>query len=201
MSKEVADAKRISSVCVYCGSSAQVDESFKAAATKLGNIIAGQGLKLVYGGGRVGLMGLVSDAVIKAGGSVTGIIPGHIADKEVAHTELTELHVVKTMHERKQMMVDQADAFLILPGGLGTMDEFFEIFTWWQLGLHGKPIIIVNVDGYWTKLLDLIDHIISENFARPADREYLCVVDRVEDVLDALEKAPRKAMDVKTKWM
>lgn len=188
-------------VCVYCGSSAQVDEVYRQAARELGATLAQAGLQVVFGGGRVGLMGLVSDAALEHGGKVIGIIPSHIADKEIAHSGLTELHVVETMHERKQMMVDRADAFVILPGGLGTLDEFFEIFTWWQLGLHDKPVIIVNVAGYWTKLLDLIDHLIASKFARPSDREFLCVIDSVDEVLDALERAPKETIHVQTKWM
>ncbi|MCB9990234.1 MAG: TIGR00730 family Rossman fold protein [Rhodospirillales bacterium] len=191
----------IKSVCVYCGSSAQVAEGFKQAASALGEIFAQAGIRVVFGGGRVGLMGLVSDATMEHGGTVIGIIPEHIAEKEIAHSGLTELHVVETMHERKQMMVDRADAFIILPGGLGTMDEFFEIFTWWQLGLHDKPIIIVNLDGYWDSLLALVDNIITQGFARPADREYLTVINRIDEVLDALERAPQEKIDVKTKWI
>lgn len=199
--EDAAVGKELRAICVYCGSSAQVSAIYKQAATRLGALIAARDLCLVYGGGRVGLMGLVSDAVLDAGGEAVGIIPGHIADKEIAHTSLTRLHIVETMHERKQMMVDLADAFVILPGGLGTMDEFFEIFTWWQLGLHDKPIILVNVNGYWSKLLDLLDHVIEEKFARPSDRQYLYVVDSVEDVPAALENAPRQTMNVKTKWL
>ena len=190
----------VKSVCVYCGSSGQVDEIFKQSATALGKIFAEAGIRVVFGGGRVGLMGLVSDAAMMHGGTVIGIIPEHIAEKEIAHSGLTELHVVESMHERKQMMVDRADAFVILPGGLGTMDEFFEILTWWQLGLHDKPIVIANIDGYWTPLLALIDNIIDHKFARQSDREYLSVVDRVEDILDALQRTPRGKIDVEPKW-
>lgn len=178
-----------------------MDEVYRTAAGELGALLADNKIRLVFGGGRVGLMGLVSDSALAHGGEVTGIIPAHIAGKEIAHSGLTELHVVETMHERKQMMVDRSDAFIILPGGLGTMDEFFEVFTWWQLGLHDKPIIIVNVAGYWTKLLQLIDHLIDKNFARPGDRQYLCVIDTVAEVPDALEKAPSETISVKTKWM
>lgn len=191
----------IKSVCVYCGSSTHVDDAFKNAAKDLGELLAGAGIRVVFGGGHVGLMGIVSDTVMENGGEVIGIIPHHIAEKEVAHDGLSELHVVETMHERKQMMVDRSDAFIILPGGLGTMDEFFEIFTWWQLGLHDKPIIIVNVDGYWTPLLTLVDNLISHGFAREADREYLCVIDKVEETLTALAKAPREQISAKTKWI
>ncbi len=189
------------SVCVYCGSSANVDQSFKDAAKRLGETLAAEKMRLVFGGGHVGLMGIVSDAVMDNGGEVVGIIPEHIAEKEVAHSGLTELHVVETMHERKQMMVDRSDAFIIMPGGLGTMDEFFEIFTWWQLGLHDKPIVIVNINEYWTPLLALLDNIIGHGFARADDRKFLTVVDDVQDVVSALQRAPEEKIDPKTKWI
>lgn len=191
----------IKSVCVYCGSSNQVDQDFKDAAAVLGKSLAENGMRTVYGGGHVGLMGIVADTAIQNGGEVIGIIPRHIADKEVAHTSLTELHVVETMHERKQMMVDNADAFLILPGGLGTMDEFFEIFTWWQLGLHDKPIIVVNLKGYWTPLIKLIENIVAEGFARAADLNHMIVVDDINDVQDALANAKSETIDPQTKWI
>ncbi|MBI2234242.1 MAG: TIGR00730 family Rossman fold protein, partial [Micavibrio aeruginosavorus] len=165
----------IKNVCVYCGSAGNVAEIYRDAATQLGRILVKNGLSLVYGGGRVGLMGLVADAVLHEGGKAYGIIPHHIAAREVSHTGLTELHVVETMHERKKMMVDRADAFVILPGGLGTMDEFFEIMTWRQLGLQDKPVVVVNIEGYWTPLLRMIDHLIEEWFAREADRQALLV--------------------------
>lgn len=192
---------KIHSVCVYCGSSNRVDEKFKQAARALGKILAAEGLHLVYGGGHVGLMGIVADTVLDGGGKVTGVIPSHIADKEVAHGGLSELRIVDTMHERKQIMVDLSDAFIILPGGLGTMDEFFEIFTWWQLGLHDKPIIIVNIDGYWDPLLLLIDSIITHKFGRESDREYICVISEVDGIIEALENAPREKVSPKTKWI
>lgn len=192
---------KIKSACVYCGSSVRVDDVFKDAAAALGKTLAENGLRLVFGGGHVGLMGIVSDAVLNEGGEVIGIIPNHIAEKEVAHGGLTELHVVETMHERKQMMVDRSDAFIIMPGGLGTMDEFFEIFTWWQLGLHDKPIIIVNVAGYWTPLITLIDNIIEHKFARPEDRQYLRFIDSVDEIMTALALSPKESIQAKTKWI
>ncbi len=191
----------IKSVCVYCGSSVNVDDTFKKASKDLGVIMAQENLRLVFGGGHVGLMGIVSDAVLENGGEVIGIIPDHIAEKEIAHSGLTELHVVETMHERKQMMVDRSDAFIIMPGGLGTMDEFFEIFTWWQLGLHDKPIIIINVEGYWTPLLSMLDNIIDHKFARTDDRDYLCVIDGVDEVIQALARAPQEKISAQTKWI
>lgn len=191
----------IKTVCVYCGSSSKSSAVFKQASKELGEIIAQENLTLVFGGGHVGLMGIVSDSVLDGGGEVVGIIPEHIAEKEIAHNNLSELHVVDTMHERKQMMVDRSDAFIIMPGGLGTMDEFFEIFTWWQLGLHDKPIIIINVEGYWTPLLEMLDNIIEHKFAREDDRKYLCVIDNVKDITHALTNAKQEKIDPKTKWI
>lgn len=190
----------IKNVCVYCGSSNRADARFKDSAKRLGEILVQENLNLVYGGGHVGLMGIVADTVLAGGGKVTGVITSYIADKEVAHTGLSDLHVVDTMHERKQIMVDESDAFIILPGGLGTMDEFFEVFTWWQLGLHDKPIIVVNVDGYWSPLLSLIDNIVEEKFGRQADKDYLCIINSVEDIIRALKEAPRETINPKTKW-
>lgn len=193
--------KEIKNICVYCGSSGRVADLYKQAARRMGEIIGSNGRGLVYGGGRVGLMGLVADAALEAGSHVVGIIPEHIKVREVDHTGLSELHVVHSMHERKQMMVDRSDAFVILPGGLGTMDEFFEIMTWRQLGLHDKPIVVVNVGGYWTSMMHLIDVMIKEGFVRESDREWLQVVDSVEDVLNALDTAPGEIVDPQTKWM
>ena len=196
-----ATANPLQNICVYCGSSGQVADFYKSAATRLGEILGRNGRTLVYGGGNVGLMGLVANATLQSGGQAIGIIPGHIESREISNTNLTELHVVGSMHERKQMMVDRADAFVILPGGLGTLDEFFEIMTWRQLGLHDKPIVVVNVGEYWTALIHLIDVMVKEGFVRPADREGLCVVDDVEDVLDALARSPKEDFNPKIHQM
>lgn len=180
----------IRSVCVYCGSSGQVDERYKRSAHDLGTRLAGAGMQVVYGGGRVGLMGIVADAALAAGAPVVGIIPEHIQALEVDHTGLSELHVVDSMHTRKAMMVARSDAFVILPGGLGTLDEAFEIITWRQLKLHDKPIVIVNEDGYWNPLLALLDHIRATGFGRgDIDRLYT-VVESAADVLPVLGRAP-----------
>lgn len=191
----------VKAVCVYCGSSAQVADIYRQAATDMGALLAKNDMKLVYGGGKSGLMGLVAEGVLSGGGKAIGVIPHHIADREISHTGLTELHKVETMHERKQMMVDFADAFVILPGGLGTLDEFFEIMTWRQLSLHDKPIIVVNIGGYWSPLLILIDRLIDNGFARESDRQSLVVVDTVADVIDALATAPRERIDPQSKWI
>ncbi len=188
--------KSLSSVCVYCGASSRVADVHKEAAHALGDGLARRGIRMVYGGGRVGLMGIAADAAIAAGGEVVGIIPEHIQSAEVEHTGLTELHVVDSMHTRKRMMVERSDAFVILPGGLGTLDEAFEILTWKQLQLHDKPIVIADVDGYWRPLLGLIDHMVAQGFAR-IDRSTLYrVADQIDGVFQALEAMPDAAQPV-----
>ncbi len=174
------------SICVYCGSAADVAQTYRDSAVLLGRLAGEHGIEIVYGGGRVGLMGLLADAALAAGGKVTGIIPSHIVEMEVAHRTLTELIVVDTMHERKQMMADRADAFAILPGGLGTLDEAFEILTWKQLGLHAKPIVIANIDGYWGPLMALLRHAVDKGFIRSAHAELFMEVTEIEALLPAL---------------
>lgn len=191
----------IKRVCVYCGSSSRVDQDYKDAAKSLGEMIAENDWGVVYGGGRVGLMGIVADSALENDAEVIGIIPEHIQEREVEHNELTELHVVDSMHTRKQMMVDKSDAFVILPGGLGTLDEFFELITWKQLGLHDMPIVVVNMKDYWTKLLDAIHNIASEGFMRQEDMDLFVVVDSVDEVPEALKNAPNEKFDPSTKWI
>lgn len=191
----------IKSVCVYCGSSSRVDQAYKDAAIELGKVLAANKWDVVYGGGRVGLMGLVADSALAAGSKVVGIIPKHIEAREVQHTDLTELHVVDSMHVRKQMMVDRGDAFVILAGGLGTLDEFFEILTWKQLGLHDKPVIMVNINGYWTKMVEAIRYIADQKFMRDEDLRMFHVVNTVAEVPEALMIAPHERFDPSTKWI
>lgn len=191
----------IKSVCVYCGSSARVDQVYKDAAVELGKTIAENGWNVVYGGGRVGLMGLVADSALAAGTKVFGIIPKHIQAREIDHTDLTELHIVDSMHIRKQMMVDRADAFVILAGGLGTLDEFFELMTWKQLGLHDKPIVMVNVRGYWDKMIQAIHHLADEKFMRAEDLGMYQVVEKVADVPAAILRSPQERFDPSSKWI
>ena len=181
----------LKSVCVYCGSSNSVDEKFKKTAYDAATKMAKLGLTLVYGGGRVGLMGIVADAGMEHETKVIGIIPEHIRAHEIQHTGLTELHVVPDMHTRKRMMVDRSDAFVILPGGLGTLDECFEILTWKKLGLHKKPIIIFNQDGYWDPLLALIDATIDAHFSTPADHNLFKTVSNVDELLQVLHDEAR----------
>ena len=177
-------------LCVYCGSSGAVDRIYRAAATDLGTRLAASGVGVVYGGGRVGLMGLLADAAQAAGGEVIGIIPSRLRDAELAHPGLSELVVVATMHERKRLMAEKADAFAILPGGIGTLDEMFEILSWKQLELHDKPIFLVDIGGYWAPLRALVDHIVAMGFARPQIRELLRIVAGVPELIAALAAEP-----------
>ena len=173
-------------VCVFAGSSAGVRSEYMAAATDLGRVLAARGIGLVYGGARVGLMGAVADAVLTGGSEVTGVIPRSLVEKEVAHSGLTELRVVTTMHERKALMADLSDAFIALPGGWGTLDEFFEILTWAQLGLHCKPCGVLNVQGYFDRLLSFLDHSVEQGFVRREYGALLAVSDDPSTLLDAL---------------
>ena len=191
----------IKSLCVYCGSSINVDPLYIEAAKQMGKIMAEAGIRLVYGGGKAGTMGVIADSVMQHGGEVIGIIPSHISDREIQHKGPTELHVVDTMHVRKQMMVDYADAFLVLPGGIGTLDETCEIMTWRQLGIHDKPIIIANINQYWTPFFDMIDLIVKEGFMRENDKRIAIIVKTIEDVLPALQKAPEEKFDPSSKWI
>ncbi len=157
-------------ICLFCGSSPGVRPAYLDFARDFGTDLASRGLDLVYGGGRIGLMGAVADAVLAAGGKVIGVIPRSLADREVAHAGLTELHLVDTMHERKALMADLADGFAALPGGLGTLDEWFEIWTWAQLGYHQKPIGLLNFEGFFDPLLTFLDRLVAEGFVRPEHR-------------------------------
>jgi uncharacterized protein (TIGR00730 family) len=179
----------ISRVCVYCGSAGAVGESYREAARQLGRALAGANIDLVFGGGRIGLMGLLADAALAAGGRVTGIIPGALRDAELAHPGLTELVITGSMHERKRVMAERSDAFAILPGGIGTLDEMFEIVTWRHLGLHDKPVFLVDIDGYWRPLRALLDHLTAHGFAAPLVPRLLEVVGDIPQLLDALRDA------------
>jgi uncharacterized protein (TIGR00730 family) len=174
------------SLCVFCGSNAGGRPSYRAAADALGLALARRGQRLVYGGGHVGLMGVVADAALGAGGEVVGVIPQHLVDREIAHRSLSELRVVHSMHERKALMAALADGFIVLPGGIGTLEEFFEVWTWGQLGLHAKPYGLLNVDSYFDPLLRFLDHAVTERFVRSDHRDLLVVEEQVERLLDRL---------------
>ncbi len=180
----------LTSLFVYCGSSSGVDTAHHAAAARLGRLLAERGVRLVYGGGGIGLMGIMADAALAAGGSVTGIIPHHLQEREVGHGAITELIVVGSMHARKRKMFELADAFAVLPGGMGTLDEALEVITWRQLALHDKPVVLVDNAGYWAPLMALIDHAIGAGFAPPSARRLFTVVDTVEAIFDAVARAP-----------
>lgn len=173
-------------VCVFCGSSAGVRPAYAEAARVLGHEIVARGMGLVYGGGRVGLMGVVADAVLEAGGEVTGIIPHGLALREVAHHGLSDLRIVDSMHTRKSLMAELSDAFVALPGGFGTYEEFFEVVTWTQLGVHRKPCGLLNVEGFYDPLIRLLDHAVDEHFIRPRHRETILVDGEPGRLLSAL---------------
>jgi len=157
-------------ICVFCGSSAGENPAYAAVARELGRTLADRGIGVVFGGGKVGLMGVLADAALAAGGEVIGVIPDALVAREIAHTGLTKLHVVRSMHERKTLMADLASAFIALPGGYGTFEEFFEAVTWTQLGIHHKPCGLLNIDGYYDPLLALIEHAVSDGFIREENR-------------------------------
>jgi uncharacterized protein (TIGR00730 family) len=180
------------SVCVYCGSNEGRLPVYAEAARGLGQALVERGLDLVYGGASVGIMGVIADTVLGLGGRVTGVMPESIVRKEVAHRGLTELHVTSSMHERKMKMAELSDAFVALPGGIGTLEEIFEVWTWAQLGLHGKPCGFLNAAGYYDGLVAFLDHTVAEKFVKEANRAMLIVSDDPADLLDrfALYRAP-----------
>lgn len=171
-------------VCVFCGSSTGRGQGYAKAAEEVGTMLARRGITLVYGGAQVGSMGTVANAALDEGGEVIGVIPDGLFDREVPHTGLTELHVVADMHERKARMAALADGFLALPGGAGTLEELFEVWTWAQLGLHTKPIGLVDTDGYYQPLLRMIDHMVDEGFLRPGNRGLIAVDADPGELLD-----------------
>ena len=191
----------VHSLCVYCGSSGRGAAGHRRAAQRLGGELARRRIRLVYGGGMVGLMGLVADAALKEGGTVVGVIPRHLDQQEIGHRGLTELVVCDSMHARKQRMFELADAFAVLPGGYGTLDEAFEIITWRQLTLHDKPVFLVNVDGYWDPLVRLLNHVIEQNYAHPETASLYRVVEGVDGLFQAIEAEPEPQLPARAKWM
>ena len=173
-------------VCVFCGSSVGAKAIYVDAAREMGRLIASKGIGLVYGGGDVGLMGVIADATLEAGGDVIGVIPRALADREIAHKGLTTLHIVDSMHTRKAMMAELADAFIAMPGGVGTFEEFFEAVTWTQLGLHRKPCGLLNVDGFYTPLVQFINQAVAEGFIRAVHRKVIVDDDDPARLLEAL---------------
>jgi uncharacterized protein (TIGR00730 family) len=176
-------------LCVYCGSAVGHDPRYRAAARELGERMASAGIELVYGGGRVGLMGVLASAVLASGGRVIGVIPAALRDAELAHEGASELLIVDSMHERKRLMAERADAFAVLPGGIGTLDETFEILTWRHLGLHDKPIFLVDVADYWRPLRQLLDQLDAHGFVVPVVPRLLSVVSGIAELMAALAHA------------
>jgi uncharacterized protein (TIGR00730 family) len=177
-------------VCVFCGSKHGARSEYTEAARALGVALVAGGIDLVYGGGRVGLMGVIADAVLDAGGQVIGVIPDHMSDREIAHYGLTDLRVVGSMHERKALMYELSDGFVALPGGLGTLEELFEITTWSQLGLHAKPTGLLDVEGFYTPLVRFLDQLVTEGFVAERHRRLLRVAARPADLLAELAAFP-----------
>ena len=188
------------SACVFCGSNPGRRPEYLAGAADLGRTLAERGLRVVYGGAHVGTMGALADAVLAAGGEIIGVIPGLLVEAEVAHPGLSELRVVSSMHERKAVMADLADGFITLPGGLGTLEEFAEIVTWAQLGLHAKPTGLLNLLGYYDRLLGFLDHATDERFVRPDHREQILARASAAELLAAMDawSAPPRAA---AKWI
>jgi hypothetical protein len=188
----------MNSICVFCGSSVGKRENYILQARQLGKIIADKEMTLVYGGGNIGVMREIADSTLKAGGKVIGVMPQHIVDKEVSHQGLTELHIVKSMHERKAMMAELSDGFIALPGGFGTIDEIFEVMTWNQLEIINKPTGLLNIEGYFDHLIAFIRHAVDEKFVREEHKQNLLVETDVNLLIDKMEKfEPKKA----EKWI
>ena len=185
-------------VCVFCGSSVGNQPAYAEAAQAMGAVLAKRGVGLVYGGGNVGLMGVVADAVMAHGGEAIGVIPQSLADREIAHGGITQLHVVDSMHARKAMMAELSDAFVAMPGGVGTFEEFFEVVTWTQLGLHRKPCGLLNVQGFYTPLAAFIDQAVSEGFIKPVHRAAIVVDNDPARLLNTLAKVDLPAVP---KWI
>ncbi|MFK4233732.1 LOG family protein [Pseudomonas guariconensis] len=178
----------VRSVCVFCGASIGTNPAYREAAVALGQAIARRGLTLVYGGGSVGLMGAVADAAMAAGGEVIGVMPQSLIDAEIGHKGLPRLEVVDGMHARKARIAELSDAFIALPGGLGTLEELFEVWTWGQLGYHAKPLGLLDVNGFYEKLGGFLDHIVEEGFVRPQHRAMLLLGKQPDELLDAMEE-------------
>jgi len=186
------------SVCVFCGASPGADPVYAAAASAFGALLARTGRRLVYGGGHVGLMGTVADAALAGGGTVVGVIPRSLVEREVAHSSLTELRVVGSMHERKALMAELSDGFVALPGGIGTLEELFEVWTWGQLGLHRKPYGLLNVARFYDPLLAFLDHLVTQRFVRREHRDLVLVDEEPERLVERLARFEPPALP---KWI
>lgn len=174
------------SICVFCGSNSGSNSIYKEAAVQLACYLAGRNIKLVYGGGSIGLMGAISEAVLQQGGQVIGIIPKFLAEKELAQTDVTQLHIVDSMHERKALMAELSDGFIALPGGIGTLEELFEVYTWGQLGLHIKPCGLLNINGYYNHLISFLHHMVGEQFLKPINLDMLLIDQTSEGLIEKM---------------
>lgn len=188
----------MNSICVFCGSSTGFSPKYSEVATQLGKELSERNIGLVYGAGNVGLMGVIADAALDHDGRVLGVIPTFLKEREVCHTGLTELVVTESMHQRKQIMAERSDAIVVMPGGFGTLDEFFEILTWKQLRLHQMPIGILNMEGYFDRLLNMVEHMVKEGFVRESNLDLFVVDDNVVGLLDKMKKAKKGTED---KWV
>ena len=188
----------INSICVFCGSKNGINPAYEESARLLGELMAKRSVTLVYGGGRIGLMGVIADSILASGGKAIGIIPEFLEELEVGHESVTEQIITNSMHERKKHMFELSDGFVVLPGGLGTLDETLEIITWKQLRIHSKPIVVLNTGDYWSPLSDLVCSTVNGGFAHPAVNELYSMVDNVEDVFPALVAQPEPKEEVLT---
>lgn len=186
------------SVCVFCGSNVGSKQEYIIGAQEMGNVLSKQSIKLIYGGGDVGLMGKIADAVLSCRGEVIGVIPDFLMKKEVGHKGLTHMHVVQNMHQRKQLMADLSDAFIAMPGGIGTLEELFEVFTWGQLGLHQKPIGLLNIAGFYDPLIDMLNHMVLEKFIRQENLDMLFIDSDPLKLIAALKTFEPQKVE---KWM
>ena len=176
------------SICIFCGANFNGDPLLTEAIDQLAEVMVNQNITLIYGGGKVGVMGMIADAILSKGGKAEGVIPQFLMDKEIAHTGLTKLHVTDSMHDRKQLMSDLCDGFITLPGGLGTMEEFFEVLTWLQLGLHNKPVAILNPNGYYDMLLQQLDVMVEQRFLKPMNRDLVISSNDPIELVDMMSK-------------
>jgi len=186
----------MTSICIFCGANFNGDPVLKQSAEQLAEIMVNRDIALVFGGGKVGMMGLLADAMINLGGKTIGVIPQFLMDKEVGHTGLTELHIVETMHQRKQLMNDLCDGIIMLPGGFGTLEEFFEVLTWLQLGLHNKPIGVLNVNGFYNFLLKQMDVMVEQQFLKPANRKLVLTSGDPIELINLMENFNAKPDEV-----
>jgi uncharacterized protein (TIGR00730 family) len=186
----------MNSICIFCGANFNGDPILKQTAEQLAEIMVNRDITLVFGGGKVGMMGLLADAVLSRGGRAIGVIPQFLMDKEVGHTGLTELHIVDNMHQRKQLMSDLCDGIIMLPGGFGTLEEFFEVLTWLQLGLHNKPIGVLNVNGFYDYLLKQMDVMVEQQFLKPANRKLVLTSGDAIELVHLMESFDAKPDEV-----